>query len=994
MHQHLLEDIGRAVSKAAFFRKVDLHVHSYDSHDFPSLSDKEGAVMELRAEDNVDHPAAFISQIPTRERPLDIVAITDHNRCRTACAIARLGDNPVMFIPGMEITARCSSIGVEHIHVVGLFPPGTASETIDRIFMNSGMPAYDDRDERSMVLHVTVGQLIQAIHQVGGLCIAAHVNTDSGAREYLRASNVRRLQYLREIERLRGVGDPTDADEKRLAELDGLLSLRENELQDRFLLFIAEAGFDAIEIQKPDDVQHYSSAHCAPLGLPPVACLLSSDAHCARDVGLRGHTTYLKMAIPGFDGIRKALLDPETRIRYEEEATIPAVIAGVSFRPMEEEATGFFRDCTVGFSDNLTCLIGGRGAGKSAVIDALRFVFMLPTDAIAVERLRDDVQSRQDQTLSGLEVRTIMRPSGQDPVVLAREYTGTDSPATRCYSLNGQELDIDVATSKFTRVRLYGWSEIEALAKNPRQQRDLLDGFVGEMSTLRFAVEYELTSMGVAIDDIVSKVSEVRNLQPLITALPDLRRELDSLNTDEMRTIFEDTDRASDLLDDLRQTSTALQQLFGTMEYEPEDGCTLGEKVTELLNPLCSETAQQVLGPGSILPQGEIAAIAERLQERYQALQDVSAEILQLVGGKEGGVEAALSTARSALVERAKSVYSDDLSDEDILEKVEARTELAEQVSQLEVNKERIDSLTREVEEELGRLMRAEEVAAARKEVYTKRSAKVEEINRILEGIGDKVTVAVELEEAADRQALVGRLRNPSERGDALFRNLPAQWSQRMFPEQIARAMPPDVFVRAVLRHDVAALALPQYGDFVGITRDQAEKIIEHLSPMGDDGWYDPDRLERILSVLQVPVDDMPVISLSGRPIEQLSPGQRCTALLPIILMEGSSPLVIDQPEDNLDNSLVFDVVVEVIRSLKERRQLVVATHNPNIPVSGDAEQIVVLEALSDTQGRPRVQGSIDCPEIVREVTEIMEGGREAFELRAKKYGYRDLSHD
>lgn len=994
MYQYLSQDIASAVSQAAFFRKVDLHVHSYESHDFPSLSDKHGAVTELRAEDDVDSPADYLSQLPASERALDIIALTDHNLCRTACAIAQLGNNPVMTIPGMEITVRCTEIGVEHIHVVALFPPGTPSETIDRIFLNSGMPGYDERDEQSMVSRITIEQLIQAIHSQGGLCIAAHVNSDGGAREYLRASNVRRLQYLREISRLERVDGRTPQEEQRLTEIAELLRWRENDLQDRFLRFISEAGFDAIEIQKPEDAAHYSSTHCTPLGLPPVACLLSSDAHCARDVGLRGHTTYLKMAVPGFDGIRKALLDPETRIRFEEEATIPAAIAGLSFIPTTEEASGFFRDCTVGFSDNLTCLIGGRGSGKSAVIDALRFVFMLPTEAIAVERLRDDVEARQHQTLSGLEVRTIVRPSGQEPIVLVREYKGKKSPATTCYSLGGEKLNIDVTKSRFTRVRLYGWSEIEALAKNPSQQRELLDGFVGDMSALCLTVGYERNSMGEKIDDIIGKVREVRTLQPLITSLPDLQYELNSLNTEEMRAIFEETDRATQLFEDLGQSGQDLQQLVGTMGYEPDDDATLAQSVSEMLKPLCSETAQQVLGPEGIVPETEIAAIAERLQERHEALQAVFGEILQMVSEKESRVETALDTARSALVERAKRVYGDDLSDEDILEKVEARSGLGEQVAQLETMKERINTLIHEVEEELGTLILAEDVTTAREAVSRKRAAKVEEINGILKGIGDRVTVTVELKEAADRQAFVGRLRNPSQQGDALFKNLSPNWSHRMFPEQIATAMLPDAFVRAVLRNDVAALTLPQSQEFVGITDEQAGKIIEHLSPKSEDGWYDADRLQKLLSVLQVPVDDLPVISLSGRPIEQLSPGQRCTALLPIILMEGSSPLVIDQPEDNLDNSLVFDVVVEVIRSLKERRQLVVATHNPNIPVSGDAEQIVVLQALSDTQGSPREQGSIDCPEIVREVTEIMEGGRQAFELRARKYGYRDLSHD
>jgi ATPase subunit of ABC transporter with duplicated ATPase domains len=121
------------------------------------------------------------------------------------------------------------------------------------------------------------------------------------------------------------------------------------------------------------------------------------------------------------------------------------------------------------------------------------------------------------------------------------------------------------------------------------------------------------------------------------------------------------------------------------------------------------------------------------------------------------------------------------------------------------------------------------------------------------------------------------------------------------------------------------------------------------------------------------------------KPIEDLSPGQRCTALLPIILLETDTPLIIDQPEDNLDNQFIFDLVVNTLRSLKECRQIIVATHNPNIPVSGDAENILVFRP-DGTKGKVERNGSIDYGPIIEDVKTIMEGGEEAFRVRARKY--------
>lgn len=76
-----------------------------------------------------------------------------------------------------------------------------------------------------------------------------------------------------------------------------------------------------------------------------------------------------------------------------------------------------------------------------------------------------------------------------------------------------------------------------------------------------------------------------------------------------------------------------------------------------------------------------------------------------------------------------------------------------------------------------------------------------------------------------------------------------------------------------------------------------------------------------------------------------LSTGQKCNTILPILLLDSDNPLSIDQPEDNVDNSFVFDSVVKNVRQVKRRRQLIFVTHNPNIPVLGGAEKVVVLDS-------------------------------------------------
>jgi chromosome segregation ATPase len=127
--------------------------------------------------------------------------------------------------------------------------------------------------------------------------------------------------------------------------------------------------------------------------------------------------------------------------------------------------------------------------------------------------------------------------------------------------------------------------------------------------------------------------------------------------------------------------------------------------------------------------------------------------------------------------------------------------------------------------------------------------------------------------------------------------------------------------------------------------------------------------------------------------LQDLSKGQKATALLLLLLLDSKSPLVVDQPEDDLDNRFVSAGVVPRIRAAKRQRQFLFATHNANIPVLGDAELIAVLTASGEADGgqghlNPSEMGAIDTSEVKSLVEELLEGGHSAFEARRKKYRF------
>jgi hypothetical protein len=125
------------------------------------------------------------------------------------------------------------------------------------------------------------------------------------------------------------------------------------------------------------------------------------------------------------------------------------------------------------------------------------------------------------------------------------------------------------------------------------------------------------------------------------------------------------------------------------------------------------------------------------------------------------------------------------------------------------------------------------------------------------------------------------------------------------------------------------------------------------------------------------------------RPLDKLSTGQQCTAILHMLLLENVDPLIMDQPEDNLDNAFIAERIVHELRAAKTSRQFLFATHNANIPVFGDAEWIGVFTAVENHGALSfDAQGSIDVPVIRDQVANILEGGRDAFIQRKEKYEF------
>ena len=168
-----------------------------------------------------------------------------------------------------------------------------------------------------------------------------------------------------------------------------------------------------------------------------------------------------------------------------------------------------------------------------------------------------------------------------------------------------------------------------------------------------------------------------------------------------------------------------------------------------------------------------------------------------------------------------------------------------------------------------------------------------------------------------------------------------------------------------------------------GFSSGDLDRVVRSLKP---EDW---------LTLSLTPIKSVPVFEYRARendyiPFRNASAGQQATALLKTLLNQGGPPLIIDQPEEDLDNPVMLEIVAQVWQA-KQKRQLIFASHNANLVVNGDAELVAWCDYRTvgdQSRGTIAGEGAIDIPTVRDAIKAIMEGGEAAFNLRKEKYGF------
>ncbi len=975
------EDLNRLfeeqLKRSAFFVPVAFHVHSPASFDW-ARDPRGDAQANDRARLLTDAGCSeFLDRLARHFR---IVCITDHLKSAYACdaSAAAASRDDITIFPGVEVNVVGGQLGSSRIHLLAIFPPGTKVETVDRIYsLHAGDGPFPTEDERSgqedFKLGGSLDEWAALIRNQGGIFVAAHVDEHPrGLRSRFRVTREGSLGFERTAT---GSSAPLDAVQH---------------VSEEYLAYITELAPDAVEITNPEDRQHYASFTTNSGKTHRLPCVIRSDHHSVEEFGRDELTTWVKVSRPAFGCVIDALGFFETRIRFKDDLPATPSPRLVGLRLRSPTKSGLFDEATIAFNPNLNCLIGPRGSGKSTVVEALRYVMGLNS---ALETIRaeqgiklnfGEIAARiQDANLRDTLIEVIYEVEGATRYCLSATYDPATNEATSAYTLDGSGRPMSIAAiaAEFP-VRLYSWSEIETLGREISLQRGLLDRLVPDLGALierRQKLVAELAANRRAVQAIGEELQDLLQAdRGLLRRYSQYKADFERVNTLEVAQLFAD-------LDEARERLATLQSAEGNL--------------TDLRNAL-----QEAVEGGALSLQPSFDGRARSIKDWWE--KDVAAALdLDAVAAR---VDEAVRAAVSVLDDRLTALHSLIKTQQDAVAATAAKLRVETQADpqdevlrdQREERKGRLDAAAARRDEYLAAYERLQDELTAREslatdldsaqaEISERRQASRDELLTKLNVAKTGIEIGIDLAVAGDRSAPVSYMRDSG----FLTRDSGGHFRERKIAERCCGMARPTTVARALLAGDETVLESDgvAIGSGDALAREEARKLVEHFHPYATDADADvrvveTSRLLQVLELQEKPVDDAMRILLGSKPVDQLSPGQRSSAMLPLVALSETAPLIIDQPEDNLDNRMIGETLTKILADLKERRQIIVTTHNPNIVVGGDAEQVVVLEPLGVHEARVEATGSIDDPTIIESVVAIMEGGREAFRARNRRY--------
>lgn len=679
------------------------------------------------------------------------------------------------------------------------------------------------------------------------------------------------------------------------------------------------------------------------------AKLMSSDSHELARLGNNAdgnnRLTRIKMPELSFRSFKIAMMSSESRIRLEDQ--IPAMRPIIKHVKIEGE---LLDGVDIDLSPNLTCIIGSRGAGKSTLLESIRETAGSKT----LSRLCDSEVWPQTITLEYMD-------EAEQSITLQRDKNSY--VINRTDSVNGITA---------IPIESYGQGDtantIQHSDENPQVLIDFLDRFLN--------LDHYKRKDEEIIVQLRENQSEMRKLRINLASLKDAQRALEN----EKRK-----------LENLQNTKAAdIVRFHNALLQERNFRTELINELNDLVNKY-----KDILGNKTIFT--NVASMNDDSiiigKEYFNAVKQLVEQFSDVVSSKEKELNAALSEKVAELKVQLnlwKQKETDIQSKIDVKKQELTQAGIPFDLGKInQISKDIID-LEKKVKSLLEDQKRLRELTEIRKAIIQSRLDNKREILRQHLSFAQRINDS--LKNSVDSffitiKYIEGKY---SPEFEEMLKNLMGWRTVQVSKASvIARNISVYDFVKAVKTRDAASLIKITNNGNRLLSNEEIQRIFDTLN---DNCQYE--ELEC------VSYDDLPDISVAKqfndaggqktivRKISQLSLGQQQSVLLGILLLSDSDkPLLIDQPEDNLDSEFIFKTIVYNLRKIKEHRQVIIVTHNPNIAVLGDAELIIPLKSTNN-HSMVIHPGSIDNTDTINLCCQILEGGESAFKQRNKIYGF------
>lgn len=897
------------------FKKLDLHTHTYRSYgDFEreGVSDKDFSKIAERICNDA------------KAKGLNGIAITDHNNGEAIdeirAADKRLGTN-LAIIAGVEVDVH------EGMHVICLFPNKTTSANVRDWLIRAGVDSTNmGQSNFTPSTKTTLESIRHLIDEAEGVMIAAH--SDASSQGLFSAKKVGGSKHIKSL--------------------------------------MEAAHFDAIETKNIERLKREYAQF-----IEGYALYQASDNHLVKPDGSEGghHSsaignlyTWFKLDEITVEGLRQCFIDPDVRIKQMDEWKSEMITGTPRLLSIEIKGRqGFFADGQIfTFNTDINSFLGGKGAGKSLVLEYIRFVL---DDLSVDEFIQYDCINKLIKNLrTGGKVSVNVQTERGDIYVITREFDPTrlsDSVASGKQKLAPDLCKRILASSpilvasqdgtakpnldakQLFPIVAYSQTEIFTLARDKSSQLALLDKYIDKTGFQ--TTEAELVEKIEKNDTELLKALQAQwGLIELTKRYTTLKEKLDAKTKQAQNPKYEASAKVNDSYDVAQGVIAELLGMKSGVLQSLEDQATILQEEIAKYNPKERNPAKTKLQSLSKLIKGFISQ-----EQNYKKKVDAS----QAKVDKE--------------FEEFKKKHKRFLDKNSIEITLEERTEVRqaqERVQKATALAKRYAGLFSERETSLTQLTKLRsDFTQERKAKYTALSEKsADRLQLSLIEEDDKSLFRGKLKELLARSGT-----KPETYIDALIeRNTPRELVNKILGDKVED-----------LKKDIGKN-----------TTVDCERVVAHLK--GKIAELLP--LEYEWTYADEPKIELNVRASSSEPdeykgLDQLSAGQKSTALLIISLLEGNRPILIDQPEDALDLKSVIQDVSKRLRQYKTKRQFIITTHNSSVAVSSDSDKYFVLEPDGDS-GRLLFSGAIDTPAIREEIIIYLEGGSRSYELKRKKY--------